>query len=435
MRPGRHKRAFLLRGAGLLVTAALTVLVLLVAVSGGHSANAGTAGKAFASPGGGTSAGGGTGPSGTAPNTAPRRRSTANKALVTRKPVTTRPNTTIPVTTRPVTTTRGPKPTARPATGDVPHASSYVLVDVDTGNVLAGYNEHLRLSPASLTKVLTALIAVTYLKPTEGVAGTTVSEDVYPNRVGMEKGVAWPLPEVLQSLLVFSANDAAYAIADRISGTLRGFAPVMERSAAQIGMTDDPVFHDPAGLDGPLGFEDGNLVSARDIAIAGRDLLGVPELAQIVKEKSYRFVDPKGHVVWLPSMNFAFLDSYPGAIGIKTGFTDRAGECLMAAATHGQRTMLAVVMNGYNTTQTAIDLLNQGFATPVAAEPTNDRLPPRVLPSPPKIVHVHRVIATKITAPTVKTVAAVNCAKGAGRPARENLSRFPAPQCSLRRVA
>ena len=458
MRPSRHKRAFLLRGAGLFITAALTVLVLLVSVSGGHSANAGAAGKALAAPRGGTSPGGGPDPRATVPNKAPRRRLTANKAVarkpvttrpvttrpVTTRPVTTRPTTTRPVTTRPVTTavptsvvptTKGPKPTARPATAAVPHASSYVLVDVDTGNVIAGYNEHLRLSPASLTKVLTALIAVTYLKPTAGVAGTTVSEDVYPNRVGMEKGVAWPLPEVLQSLLVFSANDAAYAIADRISGTLRGFAPVMERSAAQIGMIDDPVFHDPAGLDGPLGFEDGNLVSARDMAIAGRDLLAVPELAQIVKEKNYRFVDPKGHLVWLPSMNFTFLDSYPGAIGIKTGFTDRAGVCLMAAATHGKRTMLAVVMNGYNPTETAIDLLNQGFDTPVAAEPTNDRLPLRVLPSPPKIVHVHPVIAPKITTPTVKTVAAVNCAKDAGRPARENPAPFPARQCSLRRVA
>ena len=70
----------------------------------------------------------------------------------------------------------------------VPHAVSYVLVDVDTGNVLAGYNEHLRLSPASLSKVLTALIAVTYLSPKEGVPGTTVSENVYPNQVGHRKG-------------------------------------------------------------------------------------------------------------------------------------------------------------------------------------------------------------------------------------------------------
>ena len=370
--------------------------------------------------------------------TATSRRATGKPG--TRTPVTSKPLTPKPVTTSAVVTTvlptaKGPKPTSRPAPVPVPHALSYVLVDVGTGNVLAGYNEHMRLSPASLTKVLTALIAVTYLSPNAGVAGTTVSENVYPNRVGIEKGVAWPLPEILQSLLVFSANDAAYAIADRISGTLRGFAPVMERSAAQIGMSDDPVFHDPAGLDGPLGFEGGNLVSARDMAIAGRDLLAVPQLAQIVREKNYHFVDPKGHPVWLPSMNFGFLDTYPGAIGIKTGFTDRAGDCIMAAAVRGNRTMLAVVMNGYNPTQSAIDLLNYGFATPVAAEPKNDRLPPRALPSPPKVVPLQPVVARKITTSTVKSPVAVNCAKDAAQSARGNRRPSPALHCSSHRAA
>jgi serine-type D-Ala-D-Ala carboxypeptidase (penicillin-binding protein 5/6) len=275
-------------------------------------------------------------------------------------------------------------PTAQPAKEQVPEASSYVLVDVNTGNVLAGYKERLRLPPASLTKILTALIAVTYLPTDARVLGTKVSWNAYPNTVGIEVGVAWPLDEVLQSLLVMSANDAAYAIAQRVSGSLGAFAGVMERSAQQIGMQDSPVFHDPAGLDGTEGYDGGNLVSARDLAIAGRDLLRVPELAHIVTEQQYHFVDPTGEAHWLPSMNETFLESYPGAIGIKTGFTDRAGDCLMAAATRGGRTMLAVVMNGYNPTATAIDLLNQGFATPARSEPTVDRLPPAALPGPQK---------------------------------------------------
>jgi serine-type D-Ala-D-Ala carboxypeptidase (penicillin-binding protein 5/6) len=359
-----------------------------------------------------------------------------SKVPTSKVPTTKLSTTTVPTTRpRPVaTTTPGPQPTAPAARVAVPQSRSYVLVDVNTGNVLAGYDELLRLPPASLTKVLVALIAVGYLSPEAGVAGTTVSEDVYPNRVGMEKGVAWPLPEVLQSLLVFSANDAAYAIADHISGTLRAFAPVMERSAQQIGMTGDPLFRDPAGLDGPLGFEGGNLVSARDLAIAGRDLLAVPELARIVREENYRFVDPKGQVHWLPSMNFTFLDTYPGAIGIKTGFTDRAGDCIMAAATRNKRTMLAVVMNGYNPTQTAIDLLNQGFATPVRAEPATDRLPPVALPSPPKVVHVLPVADRKVTTTTAKARAVLTCVKVSGQSDPGNLRRSPARPCSSHRA-
>jgi D-alanyl-D-alanine carboxypeptidase (penicillin-binding protein 5/6) len=273
-------------------------------------------------------------------------------------------------------------PTAPPAKLAPPPSSSYVLVDVNTGNVLAGYHEHLRLPPASLTKILTALIAVTFLPPAARVKGTVQSLDAYPNIVGIEKGVGWPLNDVLQALLVYSANDAAYAIAQRISGALTAFGPVMDRSARHIGMSDDPVFHDPAGLDGAEGVDGGNLVSARDLAIAGRDLLHVPELARIVKQESAGFVDPTGAAHDLPSMDYAFLSTYPGAIGLKTGFTDRAGSCIMAAATRRGRTMLVVVMNGYNTTQSAIDLLNQGFATPVAAELKTDRLPPVALPQP-----------------------------------------------------
>ena len=280
-------------------------------------------------------------------------------------------------------TTMAPrKPRAALATGPLPASASYVLVDVGTGNVLAADNEHARLPPASLTKILTALIAVTYLPAGARAQGTALSAHAYPNDVGIEKGVAWPLHDVLESLLVLSANDAAYSLAQRISGSLAAFGTVMDRSAEQLGMTDEPQFHDPAGLDGTEGFDGGNLVSARDLAIAGRDFLRVPELARIVTQKSYHFVDPTGTAHYLPSMDYAFLVSYPGAIGMKTGFTDKAGSCIMAAAKRDGRTMLAVVMNGYNPTQSAIDLLNQGFRAPVSAEPTTDQLPPPTRPSP-----------------------------------------------------
>jgi hypothetical protein len=148
-------------------------------------------------------------------------------------------------------------------------------------------------------------------------------------------------------------------------------------------MSDDPVFHDPAGLDGSEGIGGGNYVSARDLAIAGRDLLRVPVLANIVKELSYHFVDPTGQAHWLSSANYTFLYDQPGAIGVKTGFTDAAGYCVMGAATRHGRTMLAVVMDGYSPNQTAMDLVDAGFATPVADEPATDRLPPPALPEPP----------------------------------------------------
>jgi D-alanyl-D-alanine carboxypeptidase (penicillin-binding protein 5/6) len=268
----------------------------------------------------------------------------------------------------------------------MPAAQAYVLVDTVTGRIIDSSNDHLPLSPASLTKMLTALVATDYLPPGTPIPVSVRAENVEPDKIGMKAGEVWPLDEVIQALLIISANDAAYALAEKIGGTAENFDPVLQDAAAQIGMEDNPVFHDPSGLDDSHGIDDGNLVSARDLAIAGRDLLSVPRLAQIVASPAVRYTGPNGTVYDLASHNRAFLRSYPGAVGVKTGYTDKAGVCLAAAATRDGRTMLAVVLHGVNPDQTASMLLDQGFATPVAAEPKADALPrvrlPEATPAP-----------------------------------------------------
>jgi D-alanyl-D-alanine carboxypeptidase (penicillin-binding protein 5/6) len=146
-------------------------------------------------------------------------------------------------------------------------------------------------------------------------------------------------------------------------------------TAANLDMADHPLLMDPAGLDGPAGTNGGNLISARDLAIAGRSLLANVTLAQIVATPVYYFPGPDNVQHRLTNHNKLFLTAYPGAIGIKTGFTNRAGECRIDAAIRDGRTMLAVVMNAANPDQTAMTLLDKGFATPVAAESTVDQLP------------------------------------------------------------
>ncbi|MDQ2728204.1 MAG: hypothetical protein M3Y91_10170, partial [Actinomycetota bacterium] len=272
-------------------------------------------------------------------------------------------------------------PVPAPAPGPVmPAAQAYVLVDTATGRILNASNDRQPLSPASLTKMLTALVATDYLPPTTPIPVSARAENVEPDKIGMKAGEVWPVDEVIQALLIISANDAAYALAEKIGGTAENFDPVLQDAAAQIGMDDGPVFHDPSGLDDSHGIDGGNLVSARDLAIAGRDLLSVPRLAQIVAAPAVRYTGPNGTVYNLASHNRAFLGSYPGAVGIKTGFTDKAGVCLTAAATRNGRTMLAVVLHGANPDQTAKMLLDQGFATPPAAEPRADALPSVRLP-------------------------------------------------------
>ncbi len=256
-------------------------------------------------------------------------------------------------------------------------------MDVDTGKVLHSSHAHALLYPASLTKMLTGLIAVNWLPPDATVPVSARAAGVTPDKVGMRPGQAWPLPITLHALLISSANDAAYALAQRVGGSLESFAVIMAQSAAEMGMSDTPVLHDPAGLDGSEGVDGGNRMSAWDLAIAARDLLANPTLAAIVRLPTYRFTGPDHIVYELYSHNHAFLVSYRGAVGVKTGFTDRAGVSVAEAATRRGRTMLAVVMHGAYPDQTAEDLLDMGFATPAAREPANaPLLPPVRQPAP-----------------------------------------------------
>lgn len=266
----------------------------------------------------------------------------------------------------------------RSASAVLPATQAWILVDVDTGDVVAGSNDRTPLPPASLTKVITALAAAN-LAPTTPVTVSAVAAAAPADNVGVRARQMWSADELFHALLISSANDAAIALAVQVGGSLSGFQAALASTASKLGLADHPVLMDPAGLDGSEGVDGGNRVSARDLAIAGRALLANPYLASIVAEKTYDFEGPGAIAHHLVSHDLSFLSSYPGAVGIKTGFTDRAGTCLMAAARRDGRTMLAVVLHSANPTAAASALLTAGFATPVTAEATADRLPPAVV--------------------------------------------------------
>jgi serine-type D-Ala-D-Ala carboxypeptidase (penicillin-binding protein 5/6) len=279
----------------------------------------------------------------------------------------------------------GPASAAATATTAPPllPPKAWVLVDADTANVLDAGNDRTPLPPASLTKVITALAVVDSLAP--GLTDVPVSARAAAMpaaKISMKKGEVWTLDDTLHALLLSSANDAAVALAERAGGTVEGFQKAFTATATSLGFADNPLLNDPAGLDGPEGVEGGNLVSARDLAIATRALLAQPTLAHIVATPIYRFTGPDGFHHRLTNHNFFFLSTYAGGIGVKTGYTGRAGHCLIAAARRDGRTMLAVVLDSGNPTQAAKQLLDKGFATPVAGEPTADQLPPVNLGGP-----------------------------------------------------
>jgi D-alanyl-D-alanine carboxypeptidase (penicillin-binding protein 5/6) len=256
-----------------------------------------------------------------------------------------------------------------------PTFAAALLVDADTGHVLYEKNAHARLRPASLTKTLTALIAADWLPPTAQIPVTAAAFNAYPDKVGMKPGQKWPLSIALHALITDSANDAAYALAIDVAGSLPKFGTVMDLAAAELGLSDQPVLHDPAGLDRTEGVAGGNLMSAWDLAVISRAMMANPRLAAIAIQQTYDFVGPDHIAYHIVSRNLHFLRSYPGAVGVKTGYTDAAGFCDIEEADKGGRHMLAVVLHSDNPDAESATLLGAGFSIPVSHEAGYPSLP------------------------------------------------------------
>lgn len=252
-----------------------------------------------------------------------------------------------------------PAPAPAPPASQVPQ--SYLAVDGDTGAVVAAANEHVPHLTASTIKVLTALVTLERLPMTAQLTVSRLAAAQPAMRIDMKEGSVWPLDQALASLMMVSANDAAYAMAENAGGSLQGFATRANATAVRLGMKET-AFNDPAGLDGAQGFGGGSMSSAYDLAIAARNALAVPQIADDAAKVTYEFTDPSGVGRRLTSHNKGFLTTYPGAIGLKTGYTEAASRTLLAAARRDGHTCIASIMGTWDDTGWAGYLLDQCFA-------------------------------------------------------------------------
>jgi D-alanyl-D-alanine carboxypeptidase len=266
------------------------------------------------------------------------------------------------------------------AQGAPPKAS--IVVDATTGEVLLADHEHDALPPASIAKIMTAVTASERLPADAMINVSPLAAGQPASRINMQAGQQWPFEQAMASLMMVSANDAAYAIAEAAGGSLDGFVVEMNQTAHRLKMKDS-TFADPAGLDDKASFNGGPRMSAYDIAIVTRNALAVPEITKWASMRKYAFVDPTGLHRSLPNHNKMLPGStrgYQWATGMKTGYTKRAGHTLAATATRDGRTLVAVVMNTYDIYGWGAQLLDQGFATP-SGSGTGVRLPaPAVSP-------------------------------------------------------
>jgi serine-type D-Ala-D-Ala carboxypeptidase (penicillin-binding protein 5/6) len=233
---------------------------------------------------------------------------------------------------------------AAPPTVD---ARAYTIVNASNGTVLASSNAHEELSIASITKLMTVIVALQHLRLDDDVTVTARAARVGEERIPLRAGQVLSVHDLLEGALIQSANDAADALAAGASGDdVPLFIDWMNEEATKLGLTDTH-FVRPDGLDAP-----GHVSSAHDVAVLAQVAMHSPIVRAIVRKRTDTIED--GALV-LHTWN-DLLGVFPGLIGVKTGHTDNAGWCEVAAAHRPGYTIYAVILGSPSRAQRNSDL-------------------------------------------------------------------------------
>ncbi len=235
----------------------------------------------------------------------------------------------------------------------------YISIDVPTGRIIEARNPTHAWYPASVTKLMTVYVALQAVQEGRLSLNTPLivsarAARMKPSKMGFAPGSLVTLDNALKMLMVKSANDLAVTVAEGVSGSVEAFADEMNQTAAKLGMRESHFMN-------PNGLPDSNHYSSpRDMAILGRALLlNFPQYAGLFDIGAMKLNDQV-----IPNHN-GLLGRYPGADGMKTGFTCAAGFNLVASATRGGRKVIVVIMGDLTArirTAHAADLLDRAFA-------------------------------------------------------------------------
>jgi D-alanyl-D-alanine carboxypeptidase len=234
-------------------------------------------------------------------------------------------------------------------------------MDANTGEIIFARNPDAPRSPASITKILTALVILERGNLTDSVVVSRTSAGVGGYRLGLRPGQRVSLGDLLAAILIRSANDAAIAAAEHVGGSLLGFVTLMNAKAEQLGMAYSR-FANPHGLD-----ELDHYTTARDLAQLTRVAIRNPVFAQLVRTREARVTiwrtrrRAKVPQTLLILSHNKLLGNFEGADGVKTGYTSEAGPSLVASATRGPRRLIAVLLKDPQRWTDATMLLEYGF--------------------------------------------------------------------------
>ena len=238
------------------------------------------------------------------------------------------------------------------------HGQAAYLVDLDTRMVMWQRDPETMRAPASLTKLITAMVAVDDAGSLDRVVEVMpAATQIEPSVMGLSAGEHLTVRQLLDGLFLDSGNDAAEALAQGIVPRDR-FIRQMNQKAGSIGLTGSH-FTNPSGLDAP-----GHGMTAHDLVHVAAYLdKYYPDLAAIAATKDVAILATAEHKAFYPHNLNRLLWTYPGATGLKTGLTGNAGGCMLATATRDGRHLAVVVLNAtLHSTDDAALLLNYGFS-------------------------------------------------------------------------
>jgi D-alanyl-D-alanine carboxypeptidase len=219
-------------------------------------------------------------------------------------------------------------------------SASWALYSVDDAALVWAADADEVRAPASVTKVMTALVVVSQgVAPDEEVtiSARAASEPIgYTGQQRTYQGEVWTVEALMSDMLVYSDNTASVALAEHTAGSVDAFVALMNEKAAELGMTATH-FVNPNGLDA-----DGHVSSARDLVTLGAAAIQEPRITRITRLKFVTFM-PGGRIMEVKNTN-RLLGTFPGVLGLKTGDTARAGEVLLSYAVLGHDRFLGVVM-------------------------------------------------------------------------------------------
>lgn len=249
-------------------------------------------------------------------------------------------------------------------TGPVQHAyaqlevsaQAAIVMDTESGRILYEKNSEQRLRVASITKIMTAIVAIESGDLSDKVVTSKNAYRVEGSSIYLRLGEKLSLEDMLYGMMLRSGNDAAVAVAEHIGGSLEGFSFLMNQKAEELGMSQT-IFNNPHGLDD----HEEHYSSARDMAVLTAYAMKNETFAEIVgtKRKTAPQEGEKWDRIWHNKNRM--LTKYPYADGVKTGFTNRAKRTLVSSATKDGHRLVAVTLNASDDWNDHIHMFEYGF--------------------------------------------------------------------------